>query len=321
MILSKAFRGFDIYLRSEGYSNSTLELYTHDLLLFIEHLGDKEINEVEEGDLVEFFVYLREVYHKQTGRDKELSGSTLQNYWKAIRTFFGWAKRSKYIIDRPDINMMMPRNNPRVIMPFEEAEVKALLKCAEYTKEAQTLGRAGFKMKRYSALRDVALLVLLLDTGLRAGEAGRLTIEDINFKNEEIFIQPFGSSMRKTKSRVIPLGKSAKRVLWDYMVTFRDGASPKDPVFMSKNHRPMNNESILQLVRSLGKAAGVKNAHPHRLRHTFAIQYLRNGGDIFTLKSILGHSTLDMVQHYLQLANTDATVAHRKASPADKWHL
>ena len=67
--------------------------------------------------------------------------------------------------------------------------------------------------------------------------------------------------------------------------------------------------------------AGIKNAHPQRLRHTFVVKYLRNEGDIFTLQMILGHSSLDMVSNYLQLAKADAKNAHRRASPADKRKL
>jgi integrase len=79
--------------------------------------------------------------------------------------------------------------------------------------------------------------------------------------------------------------------------------------------------AIHLLLANLGSKAGVKNAHPHRLRHTFAVEYLRNEGDIFTLQMILGHSTLDMVRNYLQLAKADAKNAHRRASPADRWKL
>jgi len=83
----------------------------------------------------------------------------------------------------------------------------------------------------------------------------------------------------------------------------------------------MTNSITWFLLTDLGRKAGIKNAHPHRLRHTFAVEYLRNDGDIFTLQMILGHTSLDMVRHYLQLAKSDTKNAHRRASPADKWKV
>ena len=322
MLLSDAIAGFLMFTRAEGFSEGTVKLYTFNLAILLRHLGDREIEKVTETDLRGFFVYLREVYHKEKGHeDKPLAGATLRNYWKAIRSLLEWGKEEHLVKERPDISIKMPGNNPKIIQPLEENEVKALLSNAVKSRIVDGQGkRTSYQFKRHTGTRDVALLILLLDTGIRAGEASRLNIEDVDLAEGQIYIRPFGNSGIKTKSRVIPIGKATSMALWKHKVTLED-EEPNDPFFVTMRGRRMRQGAMLLMIKSLGDKAGVKNCHPHRLRHTFAIQYLRNGGDIFTLKNILGHNSLDMVEHYLQLAQSDTTSAHRKASPADRWHL
>ena len=75
------------------------------------------------------------------------------------------------------------------------------------------------------------------------------------------------------------------------------------------------------LLNRLGDKAGVTRVHAHRFRHTLAIQYLRNGGDLFTLQQLLGHSSLDMDRNHIKIAEMDVKNVHRIASPADNWRL
>ena len=321
MLFSDAVDGFMMDIRSDGFSDGTVRLYDFNLKILERFLGNPDVNKVTDANLKDFFRYMREVYHIEKGHeDKPLSGATLRNHWKSIRSLFAWCEEEGYVKNRPDVKIKMPGNNPKVIMPLNEDEVKALLKNAEMSRMADTKTRNPYMFKRHTGVRDVALLILLLDTGIRAGEASRLNVGDINLDSAEVYIRPFGNSGVKTKSRVIPLGKATMRVLWKYRLTL-ENKEPDDPFFVAGTGRRMGRSGMLQLIKSLGDKAGVKNCHPHRLRHTFAVEYLRNGGDIFTLKKILGHSTLQMVENYLQLAQTDTTSAHRKASPADRWHL
>jgi integrase/recombinase XerD len=81
-----------------------------------------------------------------------------------------------------------------------------------------------------------------------------------------------------------------------------DGENPKAPLFISAGDRQFTKDSLRILITRLGSRAGVKKTYPHKFRHTFAITYLRSGGDLFTLQSLLGHGSLDMVRHYARIA-------------------
>jgi integrase/recombinase XerD len=85
--------------------------------------------------------------------------------------------------------------------------------------------------------------------------------------------------------------------------------------------RPFNPASLRHLIKRIAERAGVRDAYPHKFRHTFAIAYLRAGGEVFTLQMLLGHGSLDKLRHYAQIAQVDVEQAHRKASPVDNWRL
>ena len=78
-------------------------------------------------------------------------------------------------------------------------------------------------------------------------------------------------------------------------------------MFTVKYDRSMNKTALRFLIKHLGDNAGIKKCHPHRFRHTFAITYLRSGGDLFTFQALLGHSYLDMVQHYARIAKSTSS--------------
>ena len=163
--------------------------------------------------------------------------------------------------------------------------------------------------------RNRAILLLLLDTGIRAQELCDLTMEDVDRRNNRI--QVFGKG---AKERSLPFSPRTGQALWRYMAQRHD-ALPNDFVFVSKELRQLSRSKVADMFRKLGRRAGVKNVHPHRFRHTFAIQYLRNSGDPYTLQALLGHSTMEMVRYYVRLAQVDLELAHRRASPVDNWKL
>ena len=128
-------------------------------------------------------------------------------------------------------------------------------------------------------------------------------------------------SGRKTHGRVVFLSKITRQAVWKYLANRGEELRGDDPLFAGQGGRRMSTGSVYQLLQRIGTRAGVADCHPHRFRHTFAIEYLRGGGDVFTLQRLLGHTTMTMVRHYLALADSDSQEAHRKASPVDRWKL
>jgi integrase/recombinase XerD len=170
--------------------------------------------------------------------------------------------------------------------------------------------RAPFTCKMPKAARNRALLLVLLDTGVRLGELTRLRVRDVDLEKPSITVRPYRSS-KKSRPRVIPLGKAAVKTLWKYIA--EEVREEEDLLFS------LSASGVQSMLKRLGERTGVENVHPHRFRHTFAIEFLRNQGDIYTLKYILGHSTLEMVEHYLHIASMDKLEAHKRASPVDHW--
>ena len=92
-------------------------------------------------------------------------------------------------------------------------------------------------------------------------------------------------------------------------------------VFVRADAMAFDRHKLLKVFRRIGARAGVRGVNIHRFRHTFAVNYLRNGGDSLHLQRLLGHSTMNMVNTYLDLANADLQKNHRIASPVDHWRL
>jgi integrase/recombinase XerD len=162
----------------------------------------------------------------------------------------------------------------------------------------------------------------LLDSAIRASEFCPLRLGDFEAKRGKLEIRHgMEEGAKGGKGRVVYLGKTARHALWRYLAEREDGEQTDAPLFVVRRGRPFNPSALRHLIKSIASRAQVKDAYPHKFRHMLAITCLRPGGDIFTLQSLLGHGSLDMVRHYARIAQVNVEQAHRKASPVDNWRL
>ncbi len=233
MNLIKATEGFLLDFQASGHSAGTTKLYRLALANLARFLNNPEVHQVQPEDLKRFMLWLRTDYkpYRQGNNNRSLSESAIDNYWKAIRSFWGWAKDALGCT-RPDEGLPRSKFQTPVIVPFREAEVKALLQACAYSKEYQNPQTTKtYRTRRPTADRDIALILLMLDTGLRASEIARLNVEHLDLDTGAVYVVPFGSG-QKTKPRIAYVGKLTKRALWRYLAS-REDAQKDEPLFVT----------------------------------------------------------------------------------------
>jgi site-specific recombinase XerD len=241
--------------------------------------------------------------------DQDVSKKTVLNYHTGLTALWTWATQARFVPANVVRDVTPPRPEQRVIEPFSEADVRAMLSMLGRSRSYSRPGKRESDHVLGNADRNRCILLVLLDTGVRASELCGLQAADVDLRNQRIRV--FGKG---DKERSLPMSAETAKALWRYMVQETKGNGDASVFRMGRDY-------LCHLIRRIGERAGVPNAHPHRFRHTFATQYLRNGGDVYTLQTLLGHTTMEMVRVYLMIAQTDTQEVHRKASPVSNWKL
>lgn len=322
MKLTHAITGFLIHKSAEGKSPRTLAGYRRQLHLLAQRLDNPDVRDLDTPALAAHLDWLRNQYKpiRKNHDTAPLSPKTLRNHWITLRSFITWAMVELAI---PDIikPIRAPEYQLPQIEPLTRAEVRALLSVVDRTEPAVTAARRAFTQRRPSARRDRALILLILDTGIRASELTRLDVADANLAAGDVTIRPHGSA-RKSHPRILAISPPTRKAIWRYLAQDRPDATATEPLLLSRDGHRLERNNIRFLISRLGKRAKIKKAvYPHRLRHTYAITYLRNGGDIYTLQRTLGHASLETVKRYLKIAHIDIKTAHARASPVANWRL
>jgi site-specific recombinase XerD len=231
-----------------------------------------------------------------------LSPYTVKGHWATLSAFFSWLEKEELLTENPMRRIARPKVPTKIKAAFAAQEIRDLLKACD----AKWAGRG---------IRDRAMILFLLDTGCRVSELCGVPLADVDFPAGRVKVKGKGA-----KERFVYISQTTARVLLKYVHEHRPQTTAPH-LFLSHEGQPLNRYSVASLLYRLGAKAGVPHVHAHRFRHTAAIQFLRNGSDIFHLQRMLGHTTLEMVKTYVALADADVARAHQKASPVENWGL
>ena len=285
-IVTNSIRYLDDFLSTNGLSTDVTQIGVAEIRAFIAHLQQKRC-------------FSDHRYSK--AQQRGLSGHTINTYMRSIRAFWSWLMAEEIIEANPFSKLKIPKPPRKVIATFSQSQVKSLLSVINRSAE-------GY--------RDTVIILTLLDTGLRVNELINLKMDDVWLGEGTIKVLGKGN-----KERLVPIGKEIRRLLWRYINQYRpEPARPNlDSAFLTWDGRKLTKNRVDSVMKHYGKKAGLTGVRcsPHTLRHTFAVSYLRNGGDVFSLQRILGHSSLEMTRRYCELANVDIKSAHAIASPVD----
>jgi site-specific recombinase XerD len=247
---------------------------------------------------------------------KPLSKKTILNIHTALSALWTWAVEAGYVTEHILRAVPRPKPEQRTIDPLSEEDIRTLLNACNRSRTYNRPGKRECNNQRVTGLRDRAIILLLVDTGVRASELCNLAVADVDFKNNRITVMGKGD-----KERTLPISASTGRALWKYLNAERVDDTFTHRLFTTTEGKPLDRKVLLKLLKRLGQKVDVHNCNPHRFRHTFAISFLRNGGNAYALQMALGHATLAMVNKYLALAQADLEAAHKTASPVANWQL
>ena len=299
--IKQAIDSFLLSCKVEGKSYGTIECYTDKLKGFLWYATNynwpDDINCVTTHHIREFLAYIRETAHRWGSTCpramKPVNSTTVQKYYRVLSALFNWLVNEELITTSPLVKIKAPKAEKMVIKALSSNEVNQLI---------SVFGNS------FQGKRNKAIVLVLVDCGLRLGELLNLTLSHVNMEQQLLKVSG------KTGERVVRFGLATAKALLKYMMLRN---SSNDHLWITKEGANLKDSSVETMFIKLAKKTGI-HVHPHLLRHTFATLWLKNGGDSLMLQRLLGHTTLMMTNRYCQAVGCyDAVEAHKQYSPVD----
>ncbi|HWQ89224.1 MAG TPA: tyrosine-type recombinase/integrase [Desulfitobacteriaceae bacterium] len=267
-----------VYMPSRNFAPRTREEYLNDLedlLRFLDQVRIEKVNELSISVIDRYLAHLD---------DRSLAGATRKRKVIAIRGFLTFLYRNQYLTN--DISK-------GVIPPFSEYPLPRVFTQTEYQRLLEACA---------SNVRDLAIIQLLLQTGIRLSELVNLTRENIDLPADDT--NPIGTlkiiSGGGRKSREIPINSTACQAIQKYLISRPEVSS--NLVFLNNTGQPLGERGVQKVVLKYMTKIHLHGASVQTLRHTFAAQHLAKGTSIKTIQLMLGHKDIRTTEIYLPLA-------------------
>jgi len=245
-------------------------------------------------------------------QQKKVKDSTSNACYRALHRFFRWAIAEGLLAADPMVNVKPPRIPKTWPQPFSPTDIRRLLVLCDGSRLVDRRNRST----RFVDLRNRAIILVFLDTGLRLSELAGVDLVDMDLQTGTIKVMGKGA-----KERVVRIGKITQQTVLRYLLARTDS---HPCLWVAEERKPLSARGVQIMVKRMCGLAGITGAKcgPHTFRHTAAITFLRNGGGEFALQYMLGHSTLSMTRRYVSALGADDMIrVHEKASPVDNLGL
>ena len=254
------------------------------------------LDQITPMDIEEYLSYLR--YYEKDAVEHTNDERGIKRKLASLRSFYRYFFKNELIQNDPAVKVDMPKIHEKDIIRLDVDEVARLL---DEVESGENLTERQRKYHDKTKVRDLALLTLLLGTGIRVSECVGLDMEDVDFRNNGIRIHRKGGA-----EVVVYFGEEVRTALLDYMVerqkiTAEDGSV--HALFLSMQNRRINVRSVENLVKKYSRlVTSLKHITPHKLRSTYGTSLYRETGDIYLVADVLGHKDVNTTRkHYAAL--------------------
>ena len=296
-------------------SDKTRLSYAYDLRVFFRFLKESnpalkekstcdislaDLSSLKPVDFEEFEEFLK-AYQTADGRLETNSRVGIARKMSCLRSFYEYLCKRQLVPYNPVRMVDMPRVKEKAIIQLDPDEVVTLLDHIEnYGNQLSGVQLYHYNKQKY---RDLAIVTLLLGTGVRVSECVGLNISDIDFKNNGIRILRKGGN-----EMVVYFGEEVEKALKDYLDLSRNGITPlaghEDALFLSGQRKRISVDAVEKMVKKYCSAVSVKTITPHKLRSTYGTALYRETGDIYLVADVLGHADVNTTKkHYARLTD------------------